>query len=387
MMVSVGLLTMMLASVSWAAPIVSDPFLLSARDIQWTNDVAWGVLSQGDGKLNANHTTTTGDRRAGYKSATNYVLSGDFDIQINFEASSSTISATDDGVYGRFLITSVSDVNKNIDVRNSRLYGYFNDDWLMLALINNGNLNRPENLRGYPAVALRAVRIGTALYAYGRPMQQGGDGLLVPVGDGEWTLIQSIPSGFTDDATVSFVTCATGTGTITSTWQDFKIAHPALVSDDFQSSAMNAQWTIDSVFGTLYQGYRRVYAGHSTTTGDRRVGYKSTTDYVLSGDFDVRINFDAYASAVGAAGDAVYGRFLISSIRDATKNIDIRNVRSYGYLDGNWLMLALINDGNIFRPENLRGILRSRFARCGKGVLCTPTAGRCSKVPMDFWFR
>jgi len=121
------------------------------------------------------------------------------------------------------LISSIRGGSRNIDIRNALSYGSFNNDWFMLALINDSNLNRPENLRGYPAVAFRAVRTGTTLSAYGRPMQQAPNGLLAPVGDGAWTLIQSVPNCFTEEAVVSFVTHAVGNGTIGSTWQDFEL--------------------------------------------------------------------------------------------------------------------------------------------------------------------
>ncbi|NLE28644.1 MAG: hypothetical protein GX629_03100, partial [Phycisphaerae bacterium] len=205
-------------------PVVSDDFQSETMSDQWTLEALNPTnLHQGWRKVYANLSTNTGPRRAGYKSAANYALKGDFDVRINFEAYASAVGATGDAVSGRLIIASVSDPAKSIDIRNARSYDYLDGTWLMLALINNDHLTRPENLRGYPAVALRAVRTGNTLSAYGRPMQQAPNGLLAPVGDGEWTLILSRANCFTDDATVSFVTYADGNATIGSTWQDFEL--------------------------------------------------------------------------------------------------------------------------------------------------------------------
>jgi len=194
------------------------------------------------------------------------------------------------------LISSIRGGSRNIDIRNALSYGSFNNDWFMLALINDSNLNRPENLRGSPAVAFRAVRTGTPLSAYGRPMQQAPNGLLAPVGDGAWTLIQSVPNCFTEEAVVSFVTYAKGNGTIGSTWQNFELFVETVAAPTFSPAGPEIEGPTQVTIGCATTGASIYYTTDGTTPATSVTG----STFLYTGPFIVNPGTTLSAIAVKA---------------------------------------------------------------------------------------
>lgn len=202
---------------AFATPVVPDDFSGETINPQWTTyTVGGGTVQQTGGSV---HTVINGaatDQRAGYNPTAGYVLSGDFDISIEFETLSYT-QAANSYILGVMSVVDVVNSANNFNLQNRSVVKDYSGQWYMLSFINGVSQNHTA-ISSEDAV-LRLTRTGSDIAIYGKALA-----------DEEWTLLRSSTGFSTNDMSVKFYSQTLNNGILTANWDNFTVPEPATLA-------------------------------------------------------------------------------------------------------------------------------------------------------------
>jgi len=203
-----------------AAPMVSDNFSSPTMGSQWTAYYSWskGVWPE-DGVVNTWVGGYDGSR-GGYTSTTGYVLSGDFDISIDYTTASYTHGTGLSILLGALTVRDPNNPSTvYCSLQNRSDNRYYDSQWYMMSGVN-GSLADHTSISSDDA-SMRIVRTGSTFEMYAKEL-----------GANEWTLLRS-GAITTNDLQVVFQCQAAGDGAVTADllgqWDNFSVPEPASI--------------------------------------------------------------------------------------------------------------------------------------------------------------
>lgn len=205
------------AIAAFATPVASDDFSGETMNPQWTTyTLGGGTVQQTGGSV---HTVINGaatDQRAGYNPTAGYVLSGDFDISIEFNTVSYT-HAANSYILGVMAVTDVVNSANNFNLQNRSVVKDYSGQWYMLSFINGSS----QNHTGISSedVVLRLTRTDSNIAIYGKA-----------IADEDWTLLRSSTGFSTNDMSVKFYSQTLNNGVLTANWDNFTVPEPATLA-------------------------------------------------------------------------------------------------------------------------------------------------------------
>lgn len=204
-------------AVATAAPIVSDNFNTTTIQPQWNRVYSYSKgIAQTDGAVNI-WVGGNVNSWAGYDPTPGYVLSGDFDISIDFNTTSFS-HGVDSMLVGALYVRQVGAPTVGFTVQNRSIATEDGGQWYMGSLIS-GDFVKHKNVRSED-VTMRLVRTGSDIAIYGKTL-----------GAEEWTLLRS-GTFTTSDLDVSFRVMGLNTqtaGDLKVQMDNFTVPEPASI--------------------------------------------------------------------------------------------------------------------------------------------------------------